>query len=197
MPEHIEREPDGDIKEIFFRQVERFRIDPPAEDGDQGVVKDEVQHRQKTPCPDGQQDSVPDGMSRFLFLPVPQQTADHGTASVTEADRDAERDHGQREHDGICRVAVGAEVACIGDKDLIDNVIQCPDQKGDDAGDGVFPHEPPHPFGGEEILCFFHGKCFLRKKIMRKSDRSDLRISATQLLFMITLSATESKGHFS
>ena len=59
-------------------------------------------------------------------------------------------------HDGVGRVAVGAEIAGVCDEDLIDDVIQRAHQQRDDAGNGVLPHELSDTLRSQKLISCFH-----------------------------------------
>ena len=52
-------------------------------------------------------------------------------------------------------IAVGAEVAGVGDKNLVNDVVKCAHQQRDNAGDGVLPHELAHTLRPQELISGF------------------------------------------
>ena len=70
-----------------------------------------------------------------------QTDADEGTAAVADHDRDRKRNDGQWEDDCVCRIAVGAEISSVSNKNLVYDVIKRTDQKRNDTGNGILPHE--------------------------------------------------------
>ena len=50
---------------------------------------------------------------------------------------------------------IWAEVAGIGDEDLVNDVVKCAHQQRDDAGDGVLPHELAHTLRPQELISGF------------------------------------------
>ena len=51
----------------------------------------------------------------------------------------------QREDHRIGGVAIGAEIAGVGNEDLVDDVVKGTHQQGDDAGNGLSHHHEPNP----------------------------------------------------
>ena len=78
------------------------------------------------------------------------------TAAVSEHDGNAKRNDCQRKHRGIGSIAVGTEIACVGNENLIHDVVKGADQKGNDARNGIFPHQLSELFVGKGVLLFFH-----------------------------------------
>ena len=61
-----------------------------------------------------------------LFLAV---QADEGAAAVPDHDGNRQGDHGQRKDHRIGGISVGAQVAGVGDEDLVHDVVQRADQE--------------------------------------------------------------------
>ena len=108
LTEHVKRNAQRDVEEVFLRTAERFRIDRAAEHGNDAVRENEVQRRQNKAACYGQYDGVADAASGVIYFVPAQRHADEGTAAVADHDRDGQRHHRQRENHGIGRVAVGA-----------------------------------------------------------------------------------------
>ena len=48
------------------------------------------------------------------------------------------------------------QIVGVGNEDLVHDVVQCPHQQGDHAGNGVAAHEPPHMLRSQKIVGAFH-----------------------------------------
>jgi hypothetical protein len=90
-------------------------------------------------------------MRGILVIP-PQADADKSAAAVPDHHRDRQSHHRQGKHDSICGVSAGAKIVCIGNENLVHNVVERRHQQRDDAGNGVFCHESAHWFGFEESV---------------------------------------------
>ena len=119
-----------------------------AEHRDDSVGEDEVQRREHKAARDRQYDRAADALSCLSHFALAERNADERAAAVADHHRDGKRHHRERENDGIRRVAVGAEIARVGDKDLVDDVVQRAHQQRGDARDGVAPHQRA------DALCF-------------------------------------------
>ena len=143
LSEHIERNAQRNIEEVFLRMMKGLLIDRAAEHGNNAVRKKQIHRRQAQGC--WQQISttaLPTLRLAFSTFVSAQRHADKGAAAVADHDGDGQCHHRQRENHGVGRVAIRAEIAGIGNKDLINNVVKRAHQQRDDAGDGVLPHEP-------------------------------------------------------
>lgn len=108
-----------------------------------------------------------------LFVVPAQADADKGTAAVTDHHRDGQRHHRQRKHHRIGGVAVGAEIVCVGNKNLIHDVVKCCHQQRDDTGDGVLCHQLSEPFCFKKGIRFLFHRLFpplnMRKRPARRA----------------------------
>lgn len=86
----------------------------------------------------------------------PRDHADKGAAAVPHHHGDGQGHHRQGEHHRVGGVAVGPQIAGVGNEDLVHDVVQCPHQQGDHAGNGVAAHEPPHTLRSQKIVGAFH-----------------------------------------
>ena len=76
---------------------------------------------------------------------------------------------------GVGRVAIGAQIAGVGNENLIDDVVQRAHQQRDDAGNGVLPHELADTLRPQKLISGIHKNSpFFRNKKMRKSAKSGL-----------------------
>ena len=123
--------------------VECFGIDRSAEHGNDLLLKDQITIHQHQTAGDGQHDGAAHASAGLIRLVLSKAQADKGTAAVPDHHGDGQGDDGQGEHDCVGGVAVGAKIGGIGDKDLVNNVVKCPHQQRDNAGDCVFLHQSP------------------------------------------------------
>ena len=59
-----------------------------------------------------------------------------------------------RHYAALLRISNGvrAEIAGVGDEDLVNDVIQRAHQQRDDARNGVLPHQPAHALRPQELI---------------------------------------------
>lgn len=148
LAEHVEGDAQRDPEEILPRAGEGLLVDPPAEQGEEHVHAQQVDRRQNGAAPKAEQDGAADAPVGVLIPTGAQGDADEGAAAVADHHGDGQGDHRQGEHHRVGGVAVGAEIVGVCDKDLIDDVVERGDDKGENTGDGVLPHQRPDP------LCF-------------------------------------------
>ena len=91
-----------------------------------------------------------DAAMRVLFVLRAQTDADEHAAAVADHRGDGQRNHRQRENDGVGRVAVGAEIIRVGDENLIDDVVQRADEQRNDARQREPAREAADFFRAEE-----------------------------------------------
>ncbi len=156
LSEHIERKTERDPEEILFGQLIGFLIDARTEHRDNAVGEDQIYGGQHCADDHGDQDRVAESAARFIRTSFPQQRAYHGAATVADTHGNGQRDHRQREDDSIGRVAVRAEIICVCNEYLIDDIVQRADKQRDDTGDCVFAHQFAELFLGKRKLCLFH-----------------------------------------
>ncbi len=48
---------------------------------------------------------------------------DKGTASVSNHNRNRQGNHGQRKYNGVSGISIGAKIVCIGNKNLVNNIV--------------------------------------------------------------------------
>lgn len=131
-----------------------------------------------------------------LAVTAAQGHADKGAAAVPHHHGDGQGHHRQGEHHRVGGVAVGPQIVGVGNEDLVHDVVQCPHQQGDHAGNGVAAHEPPHMLRSQKIVGMFHKislsflqnprlRGFWRKKNRAVFLQPDLRRNATRCGFII------------
>ena len=84
---------------------------------------------------------------------------------VTAPARVETSNHGQWENYGVGCVAVRAQIAGVGNKDLVNDVVKRTHQQRDDAGDGVLPHELAHALRPQKLISGFQKNHLSFKKI--------------------------------
>ena len=161
LAEHIKRDAQGNIKEILLRVLKRLLIHRSSEHGDNVGRKEQIQRGQHQAAGQGHHHGAADAALCVLLFAFSQADADKGAAAVAHHDRNGQRHHGQREHHRVGCIAVGAQVAGVGDEDLVDNVVKRADQKGNDAGNGVSLHQLSHTFRSQELMAMFHRRILL------------------------------------
>ena len=186
LPEHIEGDAQRDVEEILLRIAEGLGIDGAAEHGQDLIGKQQVQRRQNQTAAHRQYHCVAHGPAGILSPALAQRDTDEGAAAVTDHDGDGQRHHSQGKDHRISGVSVGAQIAGVGDEDLIHDVVERPYQQGDDAGEGVAAHEPPDGLGLQKLCVVFH-RCVLSFGVIKcvSSGNPDLRISAARFAYGI------------
>ena len=107
---------------------EGLLVDRAAEHGDDLVSENQIDSGEDQAGRHAEKDRIADTSARLLSLLPPKTDRDERAAAVSHHDRDGERHDRQREHDRIGRVAVGAQIAGVRDKDLVDDVIKRADK---------------------------------------------------------------------
>ena len=146
LPEHIEGNAQGDAEEILLGVVKGLLIDRAAEHGDDGVSKKQINSGQHKTAGHSENDRIADAVFRFTHLASTETDADKGAAAVSYQNSNGQCHYGQGEDNGVGGVAVRAEIAGVGDKNLIHNVVKGAYQQGNNTGNGVFPHQAPDLF---------------------------------------------------
>lgn len=130
-----------------------------------------------------------------LAVTAAQGHADKGAAAVPHHHGDGQGHHRQGEHHRVGGVAVGPQIVGVGNEDLVHDVVQCPHQQGDHAGNGVAAHEPPHVLRSQKSLecsikyhfpsCKSPGDGHFCRKKSAALLQPDLRRNATRCGFII------------
>ena len=107
---------------------EGLLVDRAAEHGDDLVSENQIDSGEDQAGRYAEKDRIADASARLLSLLPPETDRDERAAAVSHHDRDGERHDREREHDRIGRVSVGAQIAGVRDKDLIDDVIKRADK---------------------------------------------------------------------
>lgn len=213
LAEHIKGDAQCNPEEVLLRQPEGFFIDRTAEQRQQRFAEHQIAGRQQQAGGHAAQHGAADAAAGILRLFPAQTEADEGTAAVADHDGYSQRDDRQGKNHRIGRVAVGTEVAGIGDEDLIDDIIQRRHQQRDDTGNGVFSHQLGDRGSFQKglfhirflFLYFAVGtkKAQVSKRGLRfwqnrrrKSVYLDLRLSATQRIYFSTDFGKKQKGIF-
>lgn len=150
LAEHVKRDAERDPEAVFARVGERLGVDRRAERCQDRIHEDEVHRHEHDAYDEREHDGVADAAVRFLRLPRAEADADIGAAAVADHGGDGERDDRQWEHDAVGRVAVGAEIARVGDEELVDDVVQRADEQRQDAWQREFAHQRADRLLGEK-----------------------------------------------
>ena len=122
-----------------------------------GIVGMCIDDRQQDAAHQTYDDSIAYAPLCFKDFILPKTDADKGTAAVTDHDRNSQCHNRKREHDGVGGVAVGAQIAGVCNKDLVHDVIQCADQKRNNARDRILLHQLADALRAEKLIGAFHG----------------------------------------
>ena len=170
LPEHVERDAQRNVKEILFGMFKSFCIYSPAEHGDDLVAEKQVKQRQDQTADDDHQDRITDTPFRPLRLFHTQAQTHKGTASVPDHDCDRQSDHCEWEDHRVGCVSVRSQISGIGNKDLVYDVIEGPDQQGYDAGDRVLSHQSAYRLLSKKMICVCFHKIFTSFQCNKKSN---------------------------
>ena len=168
LAEHIEGDAQRNPEKVFFGAGVSALIDLAAEHGQNRLHKDQVQRRQHQAAGDAQNNGISDAPVGVLLFIGAQADADKGAAAVADHHGNGQSHHGQRKYHRVGRIAIGTQIRCIGNKNLVHDVIQRGDQQGNHAGHRVFPHQCSETFPFEKVICLrFHwivSSCFLQMR---------------------------------
>ena len=112
----------------------------------------------------------------FSGSPRAEADADIGAAAVADHGGDGERDDRQWEHDAVGRVAVGTEIARVGDEELVDDVVQRADEQRQDAWQREFAHQRADRLLGEKGIGLGFVHACLRFSAQRQKKRHTPRV---------------------
>lgn len=91
-----------------------------------------------------------------VLFPARSKTDAHkGTAAITDQHRNGQRYHGQRKYNGIGRIAIGAQIGRIGNKDLVYHIVERRHHQRDHTGHRIPPHDPPHRLRFQKCVGLF------------------------------------------
>ena len=124
LPEHIERHAQRDIKEILLGVVVGLGVDRSAEHGKNGVRKHQIERGQHNAADQTQHHRIADAPLCLGDFVLPKADADEGAAAITDHHAIASATTVRGENDRIGGVAIRAEIAGVGNKDLVHDVVQ-------------------------------------------------------------------------
>ena len=143
LSEHVKWNPQRDVEKVFLRVMKGLRIDRAAEHGNDLRLEDQIDRGQNETADNAHDDGVAHALFCCFFFLLAKADADERAASVADHDSDRQRYDSEREYHGVGGISVGAEIAGVGNKDLVNDVIERADQKRDDARDRILPHQLP------------------------------------------------------
>ena len=152
LPEHIKRDAQRDIKEIFAGMAESLGVDGAAENADDGRGKRQIQRRQHHAAAHRHHHRVAHAALGGARLLPAKADAHIGAAAVTDHHRDGQRHHRERKHHRVGRVAVGAKVAGIRNENLVHDVVQSAHQQRHDAGHRILFHQLADALGTQKLI---------------------------------------------
>ena len=133
-----------------------FLVDRSAEQCQKRFTENQISSRQRKAADHTEHNGVADGPMCLLPGPTSQRNAHKGAAAVADKHR---KPHGHDCHgknNGVGSVAVGAKVAGVGNKNLVDNVIQRAHQQRNDAGNGILPHKLADALRSQKLISGIH-----------------------------------------
>ena len=142
-----------------------FGIDGPAEHCNDLIAENQINRAQHQTADNGHYNGVSDTLFGGIRLFSSETQADKSTAAVTDHHCNSQCDDCQGKHNGICGVPIRTKVSGIRDEDLVNDIVESPDKKGNNTGNRIFSHQlADMPFPKEMIWFFFHCKIHPFKK---------------------------------
>lgn len=141
LPEHVKGNSQGDIKEVFFGMTEGFVINPTAKHGQDRLLEEPIDSGKQYAGRQAENNGIANAAVSVFFFICTQADTYKGTAAVTNQHSHSQCYHSQRKDHGVGCIAVGAQIGSVSNKNLIDDVIQCSHQQGNNTGDSIFPHK--------------------------------------------------------
>lgn len=139
-------------------------IHPSAKKRQKRLLKAQVEHRQQQSGGYCEDDRTGNAFLRVFPALGAKANADIGAAAITDHHRDCQRHHRQREHHRIGSIAERTEIACIGNENLVHNIIQRLDQQRDHTGDRISSHQNADFFLDQKGISIFHPISSLQNK---------------------------------
>lgn len=143
LTKHVKGNAQGDVEKVFLRVMKGLLIDRAAEHGDDLRLKDQIDRGQNETADNTHNDGVTHALFGSFFFLLAKADADKRAASVADHNGDRQRYDSERKYDRVGGISIGAEIAGIGNKDLVNDIIERADQKRDDARDRLLPHQVP------------------------------------------------------
>ncbi len=156
LAEHIERDAQADVEEILLGEGIGLRVDLGTKHGQNLFREAKVSCHQDQAGKDAQQDGVANAFVGLFRVLLPQADADKGAGTVTDHDSDAQSQHRQGENHRGGGVAIGAQEGCVGDEDLVNDIVQGTYDQRNNTGNGIPAHQRSHLLGYEKCVCLFH-----------------------------------------
>ena len=155
LAEHVEGNAQRDPEEVFLREFEGFVVYAPAEYADQRVAEDQVKRGKQQTGERADDHRVAHAAVRVLTPARAQTQAHERAAAVADHDRDGERDYRERIDHRVGGVSGRAQIGCVGNENLIYDVVQRRHQQRYYAGHGVFAHQLAHGARFEMVVGLF------------------------------------------
>ena len=128
-----------------------------AEHGENVVCKDQMERGQHNAAGQTHDHRIADAPLCLGDLVLSKADADEGAAAVTDHHGNGQRHHRQGEHHRVGGVAVGAQIAGVGNKDLVHDVVQRTHQQRNNARDRILLHQLADAFRAKKLIGIFHG----------------------------------------
>ena len=184
LTEHIKGHAQGDIEEVFLGVVIGLGVDRSTEHGENGICKDQIHSSQNDAADQTHHHRIPDAPLCLGNFVLPKADADEGAAAVTDHHGNGQCHHRQGEHHRVGSVAVRAQIAGVGNKDLVHDVIQRTHQQRNNARDRILLHQFADALRAKKLIGTFHGIHltfpFWDKKQRAALMQPVLRMSATR-----------------
>lgn len=129
LTEHIKWNSQCNGKEIFLGAAKCFVVDCASEHVDKRRLKDQIYNGQDDAACNAHDNGVSNAAFGKVCIALSQIDAHKRTTPISHHNGNGQRHHCERENHRVGGVSIGAKIAGICDKDLIDNVIKCTDQQ--------------------------------------------------------------------
>lgn len=156
LAKHIKGNAQTDIEEILLRILKSLLIDRAAEQRDDLVLQQQIHRCQHQTSGHTHDHSIPHTAFGRGLVPLTQADAHKGAAAVSDHHGNGQRHHRQRKNHRVRSIAIGPQIAGIGDENLVDDVVQCAYQQRNDARNRVPSHQTAHRFGAQKLTVLFH-----------------------------------------
>ena len=128
-----------------------------AEQGKNGVRKNQIEDGQHNATDQTHDHCVAYAALCLGDFVLSKADADEGAAAVTDHHGNGQRHHRHGEHNRVGGVAVGAQIAGVGNKDLVHDVVQRTHQQRNNARDRILLHQLADAFRAKKLIGIFHG----------------------------------------
>ena len=173
LTKHIEWDAQGNPEEILLGLDKSFLIHPAPKHTENGFLEYQIKSRQNQADNHRQHHGVTNAATGVILGACSQADTDISAATIPYQYGNSQGHYCQRKHHCVGRVAIRAQVTCVGNEDLVYNVIQSSYQQRNDTGNSIPFHQFPNRLRFQErIGTLFHKLKPPRKKVIRQNFHS-------------------------